>query len=459
MKRLNIIFAAIAVTMCFSVSAVAQNGKVGQGIKSLGKTFKDAITETARDAKDAITDNTNINVSRSSKGEANNGPTYYVSILEGSNRNLGTSKEAPFKNIQKALDVAPEGSVILVAEGNYYGILNSGNINITKPVSIFGGYSLDFSERNVLTHRTTICPTAESNGSQNGQGTMQIQVRRSSASVVIDGLLFDRGNSVAYSAQLEGQPEGVQSPMMVPIGTKGIGGPDLSTKDVFTAETAIIYFDRVLADVTISNCAFVNAPSYAIRGMLDGKATIKNNVFVNVRMAAVELSGCNVLKNGIVQFCDNTVLFVWSRSKDMQDMGYGYRYMTKVDSYLDHNIIGLTSFAGLDRTHVDSPAIKEDERVTTVENSVFFLNKKTDLTLPGGGSFLMVKAQDFEDVSQLAKVSGNKSVTDPSLFKGKINEAYLNGFLSASMFANRYPFEDALKLFGAVDEYGAQVIK
>jgi hypothetical protein len=28
---------------------------------------------------------------------------------------------------------------------------------------------------------------------------------------------------------------------------------------------------------------------------------------------------------------------------------------------------------------------------------------------------------------------------------------------SASMFANRYPFEDALKLFGAVKGYGAQL--
>lgn len=62
------------------------------------------------------------------------GQSYYVSSTTGSNRNDG-SKEAPFKNLQKALDVAESGATIHVAEGNYYGLLNKGNIIITKPVS------------------------------------------------------------------------------------------------------------------------------------------------------------------------------------------------------------------------------------------------------------------------------------------------------------------------------------
>ncbi|OQC45168.1 MAG: hypothetical protein BWX59_01416 [Bacteroidetes bacterium ADurb.Bin028] len=57
--------------------------------------------------------------------------TLYVSQSNGSNRNDG-SKDAPFKNIQKAIDQAPDGATILVAEGNYFGMLNSGNINICQ---------------------------------------------------------------------------------------------------------------------------------------------------------------------------------------------------------------------------------------------------------------------------------------------------------------------------------------
>ena len=137
-------------------------------------------------------------------------------------------------------------------------------------------------------------------------------------------------------------------------------------------------------------------------------------------------------------------------------MGYGYRFLPKMDSYLDHNIIGCSIISGLDRTHVDSPASKEAERVTTCENTLFFLNRQADLTIPGGAKAVKVEADDFDDVEQLTKASDNESVTDLSIFRGAINESYLNGFVSASMFANHYPVEDALKLFGAVRGYGAQ---
>ena len=96
---------------------------------------------------------------------------------------------------------------------------------------------------------------------------------------------------------------------------------------------------------------------------------------------------------------------------------------------------------------------------------------------------------DFEDVDQL-DADGNKAVKDPAIFGGVINQSYLRGFLNAAykenfsydpnsvlntfrqamgmnmvgtmtstatMFANHYPVEDALKLFGAVPGYGAQL--
>ena len=78
---------------------------------------------------------------------------FYVSRQTGSNQNDG-SRARPLKNIQKAIDLASPGDAIYVAEGNYYGLLNSGNIKINKGVSIFGGYSTDFSERDILAHRT-----------------------------------------------------------------------------------------------------------------------------------------------------------------------------------------------------------------------------------------------------------------------------------------------------------------
>ncbi|MBO4708195.1 MAG: hypothetical protein J5727_00285, partial [Kiritimatiellae bacterium] len=85
----------------------------------------------------------------------------------------------------------------------------------------------------------------------------------------------------------------------------------------------------------------------------------------------------------------------------------------------------------------------------------------------------------------------NEDFKDPAVFKDRINAKYLNSFLSmkysestkldegkcnglrsvlglplqgtittqCDMFCNRYPLEDALKLFGAISGKGAQAIK
>jgi len=473
----------LVAAICFPVHA--QLGGALKKVKETAKKVENTSDKNQTPAKQSDQSST------ATATPSTQGATFYVSIENGSNRNDG-SKESPFKNIQKAIDAVPNGSTILVAEGNYFGLLNKGTINITKPVKIYGGYSSDFSTRNILKHLTTVQPSLESNGSQDGQGTVQIQVKTAGSEVVIDGIIFDRGNTIAYNAKGEGKPEGVESPMMQPIGVAGIGGPDLKAPAT-TSQTAQIYLDNPLCNITISNCAFLNAPNYGIRGNFRaGKILITNNIFINNRMAACEIPGSDAQKNVVVEFTYNTVLFTWSRTNQFEDMGYGYRYMTGADSYVHHNIIGLSIFSGLDRTRVDSNTGKEKQRVTTAEHNIFFLNKQTDLTMPGGGMFLRVKAEDFEEVEQLAKVAGNKSLTDPSAFKGKINEAYLNGFLlasysettdynpnsaantfrsamgmnqvgsiqsSTSMFANRYPWKEALLLFGAMNGYGAQEIK
>ena len=421
------------------------------------------------------------------------GGVLYVSSATGNNRNDG-SKEKPFKNLQSAINAAADGATIYVAEGNYFGLMDKGNIDIAKPVKIYGGYSADFATRDVLKHLTLVQPSPESNGTQKGQGTMQIQVKTPDTEVVVDGLIFDRGNSIAYNPKGEGKPEGVEAAMMQPIGTAGNGGENLATPGVMTTQTAQIYLDNPRCNLTVANCAFINAPNYGIRGMFGGaKATIANCVFINNRMAA-----CEITKGGIdaelteVHFTYNTVLFMWARLKDMADMGYGYRYMTRVNSYVTHNIIGLSIFSGLDRTRVDSDRNRETQRITTAEHNVFFLNKQGDLTIPGGGNFMRIKAEQFDDVEQLAEVDGNKTITDPAIFKGVMNEAYLAGFLAASykettdfnpnspantfrqamgmnmvgtmqseatMFANRYPWKEALKFFGAMNGVGAQRIE
>lgn len=419
--------------------------------------------------------------------------TYYVSKTTGSNGNDGLSAATPKKNLQKALDIAPAGAKILVAEGNYVGTLDCGNIFIKNPVTIEGGYATDFKSRDVLKHQTTVQTNSTTNGTAQGQGTVQIKVSAAGRKVTIDGLIFNQGNSIAYNPKREGQPQGVETPMMQPVGASGIGGVDCSEQNVRTNRMALIYLDNPEVDIEIKNCAFVNGSNYGILGMFKGVATIKNNIFVNNVIASVDIRGSYgeyANKFSKVYFENNTVLFSWSRLKDMGDMGYGFCIKPGTDCYLSNNIFGFSVFAGLDRSHVDSNKQKEEKRITSVKNNLFCLNKKGDLVIPGGGMMMRVSAEDFADVDALTEATANKSITDAKVFNGKLDAAYVNGFLtatykestdynanslsnqfrsaigmnqvgtmqsSATMYANRYNLQKALQLFGAVAGYGAQL--
>lgn len=166
--------------------------------------------------------------------------------------------------------------------------------------------------------------------------------------------------------------------------------------------------------------------------------------------------------------------------------------MTKVEVNCHHNIIGLSALSAIDRCRIDSPEAMEKGRKVLVDNNRFFMNKQADVTLPGLGTFEYIWVKDFEDVDRFNSAEGNEELKNVQGLKNAINKAYLEGFLNAtykektdydpnspanefrramgmnqtgkitsdvSMFANKYPQSDALKLFGAVSGFGAQAIK
>lgn len=414
--------------------------------------------------------------------------TLYVSKNTGNNRN-DASQSSPLKNLQKAIDLAADGDVIKVAEGNYFGTLDCGTINVTKPVQILGGYNTTFTEHDVLKYKTFIQPTPTSNGTVK-MGTLCVDINQpSNNEFVLDGFIIDRGNCNAYSPT-EGKPQGVQSGLLLPIAGRGVSGANLDEQAISSSTPTMRL--NVKCPATIRNCAFLNSFQYAILGSIGAvEVVISNNIFINQSYAAVQIATAVANGRGHITFAYNTVLFSWARLKDLADMGYGYRFMNGVDTDVHHCIIGCSTFAGLDRTYTESKD-KEAIRKTGAENNLFFLNRQADLTLPGGGMFLRIWADQFEDVEQLYKYEGNRSITDPKIFGGKLNEAYLKGFINmtyketkdydanssvnqfraamgmntqgkitsqASMFANRYPWQEAIKLFGAVSGYGAQTIR
>lgn len=423
----------------------------------------------------------------------------YVSVNRGSNRGDG-SIDKPYKDLQRAIDAAEADTVILVAEGNYEGNLDQGFISIKKYLSIIGGFSDDFAQYNPLKYQTMVRPGPKASGTNANNGLLDIYVRgKRDGVVLIDGLILDKGDVNQYflpdpTNPKSGTPEGVETGRLDPPGFGSSGAPKMEGRRTVSNQ---LIKGEVEGKLTIRNCILLNGSHFGIQmGNIGGHFDIYNNVFLANRMAACEIRSMNATPGqATVDFHNNTVLFVWRRDPmpDSKDMGYGFRYMTGINADVYNNIFGCIDFAALDRTYVDSDKKKEEQRITSAWDNLFFSNLEADLTLPsGGGMFLRIFAKQFEDALQLTEYEGNREMSEAeieALIK-VVDESYLMGFLSmggtssmthnpgssenifrsalgmplagsssytVSMYMNRYPLEKASALFGAIPNFGAQL--
>ena len=142
----------------------------------------------------------------------------YVSLDTGKNKNAGT-KEAPLKNLWKALENANDGDTIHLAEGIYPGKMKQNWFLVDKAVSILGGYSKDFAERKPLAHKTMFQALNENNDKKGtGLGVFTIDFTKRQGShpqgvdMKFDGLIFDEGFANSYH-ETKGKPEGFDTGM------------------------------------------------------------------------------------------------------------------------------------------------------------------------------------------------------------------------------------------------------
>ena len=410
----------------------------------------------------------------------------YVSQTTGKKKGPGT-KEAPFKTISDAIKKAKPGDVIHIAAGKYVGKLGASEIVVDKAVSLVGSYSPDFSQRDVAKFPTLIQPANDKNDTK-GLAVLTLNPPAGAGpDILIDGIVIDQSYMNSYHA-VKGKPEGVETGMWLEPPAKGANDKFASAKSYSIYKPTA---NRYEGNITIQNCVISNAGNYGINiWQYRGAVKILNNLFVACRMESCEVSCSNVQAGAVtVEFAYNTVLFTWSRTSEMTDMGYGFRCMTKVTSNIHHNIFGLNVYAGIGNDKGD-PKTKS----VKLDNNLFFLNKIADVTAVKSPNILKLRVDEeaFEDMSDfpgMASVEGNVSLKDPKVFKGLINEPYLIAFLNAtykektnfdpnspanvfrsalginqrgtiqttvSMYCNRYPLGEVYKLFGAVPDFGAQ---
>jgi hypothetical protein len=421
-------------------------------------------------------------------GSAVLGADWYVSGEKGDNQNPGT-REAPFKNIEAALKAAGPGDLIRVAQGNYYGLRGKGYLEVLQPVELLGGYAPDFSSRDILKHLTTIIPDRES-GASGRKPLLSILNVPAGKTMILDGFILDRGAQNAYSVKEGLVPE---------LGGRVLRSTEKPADGPSTVEEPLVCFTnkvnaKIEGDLVIRNCVFLNGHFGIQGGFKTGNVKIINNVFAANTMAAVEVFGTGgkkgprgpLAKDGHVEIAHNTILFTWSRLKDFADMGYGVRVMTMVSYDIHDNMIGGSVLTGIDHTRGNPNAWVK------IDDNILFLNKQAPLLYvePGtsaAGKMERVKIEDLNADLGLASCRGN---TDKVDFPLPVNKTYLEYFLSAryqetadfnpdspanvmrevfglpkqgklasqvSMFGNRYPLADALRLFGASKNKGAQL--
>jgi hypothetical protein len=399
----------------------------------------------------------------------------------GNNKNDG-SKETPMKNIDKAIEKAGPGDEIRIAQGTYMGTFNIGYLESDKPLKLYGSWDEKFDKQDIINHPTIFQPDNASGGKSR---KALLRFTKDVAGTIVDGIIWDMGERNVYDIK-DGVVEGVAGGR-IKSATESSPGMNSTVE-----EPAISFLSATTGgDVTVQNCVFVNSANFAIQaGHRSGTFKIINNVFVASKMAAIEVygtcAGSNQQKDmiacGDVEVAYNTILFTWSRLKDFLDMGYGVRIMTKCTYNIHNNIIGASIMGGIDNSR-----FCKDEYIK-IDNNIMFGNKGGDLYYTAASNTkLNLTVDQFGDL-EFKSVSGNigKAPEIP------VNQAYMKGFFSArynettsydpnsaqnqwaralgmnqqgtmaskvTMFMNKYPWKESLKLFGASSDAGAQLPK
>ncbi|MBO4841785.1 MAG: right-handed parallel beta-helix repeat-containing protein [Bacteroidales bacterium] len=500
MKKSFVKFMALALVALLSCGTQIEAQNLLKGLK---QTAQKAVQGNAsKDSKD----------SKAATAVAAAGKTFYVSASTGSARADGLTPATAMKDLQKAIDAAEENDIINVAEGNYLGNMDRGYVESGKFgnaqndrgkfISIYGGWSTDFSERDVLKHITKIQPTSQ----QFTAPLMNINARRPYGytgpvgTVVIDGFTFDLGENNRYCVknvdlEITGTPnDGVLTGRFL----EPDASPQCPIEGYSSGDEYALHMD-VEGNVRVSNCTFVNCRDYGIAAMMGiGHMEICNNVFVACRYAACQVRGsvrdADIDKVSL-DFHHNTVLFTWTRTKTFEDMGQGFRFMNGIRTIDVHNnIFGCNSNCGVERVYYESNKEMEKLKVSNLYDNYYFANRR-DLEIAAmGAPSISVPAARIEEAEQIGpKYEGNVEMPEGNdAFINAIDQPYLEGFLSLtimssqsynansaanqvnrmfglnqqgteivrpSMYCNKYPWEKAKDLFGKVAGYGAQMPK
>jgi hypothetical protein len=463
MKKRNIIL-LIAGILLFTFTQNQAYGQLGN-LKKIAKEKTEKVNPIEKEEKPAQSNNGNetANTQEETKTEPALKPTGKIIYVakSGSNKNTGT-KDAPIKNLDKAIQLAEEYDKIYVQEGIYSGTFDVGYFEITKPLELYGSYNADFTKRDPV-NTPSVIQTIKDKATSSKQSIIMISETHD---VVIDGFTIDMGEHNNYDSKA---PQGVETGYLTLTNTGGT--PKRSAIKV------------VGNNVKIQNNTFTNISYGGIfimqRMNIEGKILVNNNVFVNCAQAGIE---CNPLRGPgeirEIEISNNTFAFTYGTTFLNDNLGCSVWLKGKANYNLHHNIFSYASDAALRYLDVSESTLKLDY-------NLFMNNRKNDIHTSIFNKRVFITVEEFEDVDFVSSLVGNKRMSQ----KLPINSAYISEFINMaaevsmdydpdtdwnqvrsilglpqqasgkatiSFFANKYPWQESLKLFGAVSDFGAQ---
>ncbi len=330
---------------------------------------------------------------------------YFVNIARGKGKDA--TKEKPAKDLGNIAAKLVDGDVVNIAEGTYLGRDESGTDELGVTVSIIGGWSDDFSERDPWgKHRTILTGTNEYGKS--GKARLTIDAGKCAQPIVIDGLIFDNGPRNGYKDAAE-----------TLISRQANANKNLNASP--ESGGLVLKLTEGCQAVVKNNVVMNTAPTGAALGVWggkDSKVRIENNLVVNNTGEGIWAYSLWKSKSGLPEFviAHNTVLFNWKHDAIATYGGNSLKMDTEVKLTATNNVFAFGDYGGVDNIKV--------AKGISLKNNLFTGHRMYDYREFN----TQVKVSELEDeADQLVDSTGNVS----KVIKVPMNEKW------AALYAGR----------------------
>ncbi len=328
----------------------------------------------------------------------------YVSIARGQNKMGEGTIASPYKNLGYALGKAQPGDIVRIAEGHYPGEAGSGHWNVeTNNLTLMGGYSDDFAERDPFVHVTLLAFDDSPNNSTRRVPGPELEATKDASAqyaagvsgIVIDGLTLDGGPRNSY----------LDEP----------GNPSLRTDKTPNDPLIFVILEKGVG--IIRNCTLLNpgvSPGVIAQAKPGARFEIYNNVFVNSVQHHLDLT-CKSDKDGNradFEVHHNTFLFAWKTSSG----GSGVYCRPYTNVKVHHNVLAFGDDAAVQNSFYearrDARGIPTtglaNEQVSMAHNLLFMWQRGLyGWVLKGQSGILYTRSVDELADTSLASAVGN----------------------------------------------------